>query len=295
MNTAYSDTETEHTEDTVKERSDSESVSDASTIINNTLAKRAPTQASVMASQALTNVTALSKKSLNHMEPDSVLGASTAHGTLKGRAKMDAMNKSHRSGLYSTIGRNAKMPEEDEDEEEESKHERSRRSQKPDPYQSQHSLAKSAVSGRTGVSAKTGISAKTGMSAKTGYSARSGAAQSTKTGRSEGGGTNFSSSNQKSREPSRDRSAYSGKQSRNRSRSRSKMSEGYSKSNLSISETNLSETNLSMTESQYSRSQYSNSQYSNSQYSRSDRTRSDRSESRTRSEYSDDYSQSTIK
>ena len=65
------------------------------------------------------------------MEPDSVLGASTAHGTLKGRAKMDAMNKSHRSGLYSTIGRNAKMPEEDEDEEEESKHERSRRSQKP--------------------------------------------------------------------------------------------------------------------------------------------------------------------
>ena len=131
MNTAYSDTETEHTEDTVKERSDSESVSDASTIINNTLAKRAPTQASVMASQALTNVTALSKKSLNHMEPDSVLGASTAHGTLKGRAKMDAMNKSHRSGLYSTIGRNAKMPEEDEDEEEESKHERSRRSQKP--------------------------------------------------------------------------------------------------------------------------------------------------------------------
>ena len=61
------------------------------------------------------------------------------------------------------------------------------------------------------------------------------------------------------------------------------------------SETNLSETNLSMTESQYSRSQYSNSQYSNSQYSRSDRTRSDRSESRTRSEYSDDYSQSTIK
>ena len=78
-----------------------------------------------------------------------------------------------------------------------------------DPYQSQHSLAKSAVSGRTGVSAKTGMSAKTGVSAKTGYSARSGAAQSTKTGRSEGGGTNFSSSNQKSREPSRDRSAYS--------------------------------------------------------------------------------------
>ena len=156
-----------------------------------------------MASQALTNVTALSKKSLNHMEPDSVLGASTAHGTLKGRAKMDAMNKSHRSGLYSTIGRNAKMPEEDEDDDEESKHEKSRRSQKPDPYQSQHSLAKSAVSGRTGVSAKTG------MSAKTGYSARSGAAQSTKTGPSEGGGTNFSSSNQKSREPSRDRSAYS--------------------------------------------------------------------------------------
>lgn len=68
------------------------------------------------------------------MEPDSVLGASTAHGTLKGRAKMDAMNKSHRSGLYSTIGRNAKMPEEDEDEDEESKHEKSRRSQKPGKF-----------------------------------------------------------------------------------------------------------------------------------------------------------------
>ena len=55
-------------------------------------------------------------RSLNQNEPDSILAASTAIGTLRGRAKMDAMNKSARSGLYSTIGRNAKMPDDDDDE-----------------------------------------------------------------------------------------------------------------------------------------------------------------------------------
>ena len=85
------------------------SESDASTIVERTKHQ------SMMQSQALTNVTALSKKSLNQNEPDSILAASTAIGTLKGRAKMDAMNKSARSGIYSTIGRNAKMPEEDDD------------------------------------------------------------------------------------------------------------------------------------------------------------------------------------
>ena len=88
-----------------------ESESDASTIVERTKHQ------SMMQSQALTNVTALSKKSLNQNEPDSILAASTAIGTLKGRAKMDAMNKSARSGIYSTIGRNAKMPEEDDDDE----------------------------------------------------------------------------------------------------------------------------------------------------------------------------------
>ena len=55
---------------------------------------------------------------MNQNEPDSILAASTAIGTLRGRAKMDAMNKSARSGLYSTIGRNAKMPDDDDDDEE---------------------------------------------------------------------------------------------------------------------------------------------------------------------------------
>lgn len=111
----YSDTQSQSTVIENKELEDSESESEASTIV-----EKRPNQ-SMLVSQALTNVTALSKKSLNHNEPDSILAASTAIGTLKGRAKMDAMNKSHRSGIYnnSTIGRNARMPEEDDDELEE--------------------------------------------------------------------------------------------------------------------------------------------------------------------------------
>lgn len=112
-----------------------ESVSSASTII-----KRAPMgQASMAYSQALTTVTAISKKSTHALEPDSILaGPSTAHGTLKSRAKMDMINKSRgsgigsRSGIYSTIGRNAVMPEETE------------------LAKSSRSLAKSQQSGRPG-------------------------------------------------------------------------------------------------------------------------------------------------
>ena len=92
-----------------------DSASSASTII-----KRAPTQASMAYSQALTTVTAISNPRTQALEPDSILaGPSTAGpGTLKSRAKMDMINKSRgsgigsRSGIYSTIGRNAQMPEE---------------------------------------------------------------------------------------------------------------------------------------------------------------------------------------
>ena len=52
---------------------------------------------------------------------------------------MDALNKSARSGLYSTIGRNAKMPEEDEDENEEDEEEEE--SQKMPHATSRKSLA----------------------------------------------------------------------------------------------------------------------------------------------------------
>jgi len=229
-----------------------ESESDASTIVERTKHQ------SMMQSQALTNVTALSKKSLNQNEPDSILAASTAIGTLKGRAKMDAMNKSARSGIYSTIGRNAKMPEEDDDDE--------------DGNELAEVMARrsAAASRRTLTSERDPVSQKS----KT-------ATEKTATSKSH---TKYSSRNDRSRSGSRSRyseTKSSKSRSRTQSRTRSHISEDYSKSNLSISETNLSETNLSMSESQYSQSQYSNSQYSQSgsQFSQSDRS---------------DYSKSTI-
>jgi hypothetical protein len=229
----------------------------------------------MMASQALTNVTALSKRSLNQNEPDSILAASTAIGTLRGRAKMDAMNKSARSGLYSTIGRNAKMPDDDDDDEE---------NEDVAPVNSQ-SRAQSVAASRKSLASNNVLeNAKSQMSlAKSAKSSRSVAQSAISQGRhsTAPSGTQFSS-NQRSRD-SRSQSRDSRSQvteskshasgSRSRSRTRSRMSEDYSKSNLSISETNLSETNLSMSESQYSQSAYSNSQYS-----------------RTRSEYSDEDS-----
>jgi hypothetical protein len=235
----------------------------------------------MMASQALTNVTALSKRSLNQNEPDSILAASTAIGTLRGRAKMDAMNKSARSGLYSTIGRNAKMPDDDDDEDD-----------NDDDAQQEYvaplnSRAQSVAASRKSLASNNPLeNAKSQMSlAKSAKSSRSVAKSAASQGQHSTvpSGTQFSSNQHSKRSESRDsRSQASGSKShtsRSRSRTRSRMSEDYTKSNLSISETNLSETNLSMSESQYSQSQYSNSQYSRT-----------RSVSGTRSEYSDEDS-----
>lgn len=247
-------------------RLSSESASSPSTIV------RQP-----VTSQALTNVTDISKASNQHRtEADSVLGGGT---TLKSRTKLDHVNKSTRSGLYSTIGRNAVMPEEDDlDDDEEDQEEDVRSAPKKSFAKSNMSLAKSQRSGASGFGSRLSRPGTTVITNS--HAARS--ARSLVSGVSDRGPVSARSDMKTSTSAPRRIS----KSPESRSYSVSKeLNNSMSKSQLTLSDTNMSETNLSMSESQYSRSYQTGSDVSYSESYRSQTDRSEASGSTVNSQY----------
>ncbi|CBY12505.1 unnamed protein product [Oikopleura dioica] len=239
-------------------RLSSESDSSASTVV------KQPITQSMAASQALTHVTQMSKISnQGKNEADSVLGGAT----FKSRSKFDGVNKSTRSGIYSTIGRNAVMPEEDEEEDEDDEEklelsDEERSAPIKSLAKSNMSLAKSQRSAASGFGSRLSRPGTTIVAAA--RSARSVASEAAAT----------QSRRSAPREKSNDRSVgYSVSK---------ELDLSMSKSQMTLTEDDPSESQLSNSESQYSRTYRSESDVS---YSESYRSQSEYSDRTANSQY----------